>query len=69
MIDIHKVISKSEDTANVFDAIRHLIEKEQSLLEAIMIMTSIVDFPEPDFMELHLERIKKFLKNYSNDKD
>ncbi len=59
--DIKKITSSVSDG---FEAVRLLSKKEQQLVDALFIMQSVIDNPEDENMEWHMNRINTFLNKF-----
>ena len=61
MFDVKKLTTTPKDQWEAIDA---LVKKEQELIAALHIMQAIIDHPEEEFMDIHKDRITKFVQQY-----
>ena len=63
-IDIKKVYKSPSDQ---WQAIEFMINAQFSLMDAIHIMQSILDNPDPEYWEFHEKRMKEFISKYTEE--
>ncbi len=61
-IDIKKIMG--DTPKNGFEASDKILKAHQEILEALHIMQSVIDFPEPEMDEINKKRMRQYLSKF-----